>query len=259
MILSGTGVGFFCVGALFLAALLLAYLDKQAGKLRPADEGKQRVSSYSRGALILFLSAFLGGVVVTLMSGTRPRDDSQSMGMIKGRAGSPLDSSEGSGLSGPERNASMGASIGKVDPKELQTLEEKIKKDPKDVKSRERLGHLHLQRQDFENVFKMAHETLQIDPQSAESRVHMGMVFFAMQELDQAIDQFDQALKIDPKNLEGLLFKGIVLFQGKQDLKGARASWQRFMEIAKPTDTGYERVRMFLKMIENQSPPKDGD
>ena len=68
--------------------------------------------------------------------------------------------------------------------------------------------------QDFENVFKMAHEALQLNPKGVEWRVHMAMVLFAMGERDQAIAQFDQALAIDPKNEEALRFRNMVEMMG---------------------------------------------
>lgn len=236
--LSGTVIGFICVIALLIASILMAALDR-----REKGRGNAAKSRFlSRMALGLFLAAFVGGVVVTLVAGVRPREEGQVM------TGRPM----GGPIMGGGMPAGPMASIGKIDEAELQRLIEKINADSKDVASRERLGHLYLQQQDFENVFRMAHEALQIKPKSAESRAHMGMVLFSMQEFDQAIAQFDQALQADPKNLEALLFKGIVQFQGKDDLKGAKETWDRFMKIAKPTDTGYDRVQMFLKTINEQ-------
>ncbi len=137
-------------------------------------------------ALWLFIAAFVGGVAVTLLRGVSPREE-------------------------------QGRTIGSFDPAEFKRLQEKVEKDPRDVKSRERLGHLYLQQQDFENVFRMAHEALQINPKAVESRTHMGMVFFAMQQVDRALEQFDQVLKIEPNNAEALLFKGMV--QNSRSLK----------------------------------------
>ena len=240
--LSGTMIGLIGVLALLAASILLAILDR-----KEKGRGNAAQSQFlSRMALGLFLAAFFGGVVVTLLSGVQPREKGQGMtGSMRGSAESSPDSSEESGFAGSEQNAS----IGSINSEEFSRLQEKVAKDPKDVASRERLGHLYLQQQDYENVFKMAHEALQTNPKSTESRAHMGMVFFSMQQMDQALAQFDQALAIDPNSLEALLFKGIVQFQGQQDQDGARETWGRYMKIAKPTDNGYERVQMFLKMI----------
>ena len=200
----GIYVGYTAVLALLIAAIFMAVLDR-----REKAKGNTTQSKFlSRLALGLFLVAFVGGVVVTLVGGIRPREN--SMGMIRGRAGSPPDSSEGSGFAGPER---IGP-IGTIDEKELAALQKKVASNPKDFKSRERLGHLYLQMQDFENVFKMAHEALQLNPKGVESRVHMAMVLFAMGERDQAIAQFDQALAIDPKNEEALRFRNMVEMMG---------------------------------------------
>ena len=133
---------------------------------------------------------------------------------------------------------------------EFNALKEKVENNPHDVRSLERLGHLYLQLQDFENVFRLSHEAVQADPKSVESRVHLGMALNAMGNMESAMRQFDQALAIDPKNTEALLFKGIVQFQGMQDLEGAKKTWDQFMKEAKPDDPGRARVTAFLQMID---------
>lgn len=233
MTLTGTIIGFICVAALLLASLLIAFLDKK----EKAKGHEEKSRFLSRTALILFLAAFVGGVIVTLIHGVKTREEGQVM------TGRPM---MGAGPKAPMTK------IGEVDPREVEALQEKIAKNPQDIKSRERLGHIYLQQQDFENVFKMSHDALETNPRSAESRAHLGMVLFAMQEYDKAIEQLDTAIAIDPKLTESYLFKGIVLFQGKQDLKGAKKAWEQFMKVAKPTDTGRPRVQMFLKMIDSQ-------
>lgn len=241
MIISGTTLGFVSVGALFLAALVLAWFDRK----EKASGHMEKAKFFSKVALGLFIASFLGGVVVTLLSGIKPRDDVHPMGVIRGRAGSPPDSSSGSGFAGPERIAG----IGKINQEEFQALQDKVDKDPKDVKARERLGHLYLQMQDFEHVFQMAHEAIQLDPKSLESRVHLGMALHAMGESAQGLAQMDRVLQINPKYLEALLFKGMIQLQS-QDAEGAKQSWGQYMKLAKPTDSGYERVKMFLQSLQ---------
>lgn len=187
MTLNGTLIGFICVIALLLASLLIAFIDR-----------KEKSRLLSRTALILFLLSFIGGVALTLSHGIKPRED----GIMSARSERPV-----MGMP-PESPDHV---IGEVDTKKIKVLEDKIAKNPKDIKSREQLGHIYLQQQDYENAFKMSHEALQIDPKSAESRVHLGMVLFAMQQNDKALQQLNQALQIDPKQAEAQFFKGIVL------------------------------------------------
>lgn len=218
-------LGFVAVGALLAASIFLALLDRK------------EKNNLSRLALGLFLAAFIGGVVVTLLSGVGARQDDGPM------TGMPM---------GAPTEAAGAMGMGQIDAEELAGLQAKVAADPKDVKARERLGHLYLQQQDFENVFKMAHEALQIDPKSTESRVHMGMVLFSMQQTEKAVSQFNQVLATDPNNLEALRYKGLVQFQGQQDLDGAKETLTRYMQIAKPDDTGYKMAQMFLGMIASQ-------
>lgn len=216
MPLSGTTVGFICVGALLAAAIFAAILDRKEKAKGDAKKSK----FLSRAALILFIAAFVGGVVVTLVGGIRPREEGQ-------------------------------ASIGKIDDSEIESLKKRLNENPRDVAALERMGHLALQLQDFESVFELAHRALLIDPKSAESLAHMGMVAFANQDKEKALQQFDLALKADPKLTEALLFKGIVQFQS-DDWKGAKETFERFLKLAKPDDPGRMRVEMFLKTVNEQ-------
>lgn len=191
----GMVVGFVAVGSLLAASLFLALLDRK-------EKGRgnlERSRLLSRLAVGLFLAAFLGGVVVTLASGIRQREEGGSItGPMMG-GGMP-----GAGMGGPA------GTIGTVDEEELRKLEGKVASDPNDVPSRERLGHLYLQMQDFEKVFQMAHEALQLDPKSAESRVHMGMVLAAMGRSEEGLAQINEALAIDPSSAEANRFKEMV-------------------------------------------------
>lgn len=230
MPLSGTTVGFICVGALLAAAIFAAILDRKEKAKGDAKKSK----SLSRAALVLFIAAFVGGVAVTLAGGIHPREEGQTM------TGKPM-----SGVPPPM------SSIGKVDDAEIEALKKRLDKNPKDVAALERMGHLALQLQDFESVFTLAHRALLIDPKSAESLAHMGMVAFANRDKEKALQQFDLALKADPKLTEALLFKGIVQFQS-DDWKGAKETFERFLKLAKPDDPGRVRVEMFLRTVNEQ-------
>lgn len=232
--LSSSLIALICAAVFLASAMVLGVMKK----------------SLSRLSISFFVMAFVSGTLVLLFGGIQPR--SEQGGIIGApMGGMPM------GEAPPENSpppGGMGGSIGKIDPQELAALQKRVAGDPNDVKARERLGHLFLQQQDYDGVFKMAHEALQKDPNSAESRAHMGMVFFAMQQFDESLDQFNRALQSSPKNLEALLFKGIVQFQGQHDLKGARETWQQYMKYATPKDDGWNRVQMFLQMIESQLP-----
>lgn len=243
MALNGISIGFIGVISMLIAAIIMAFLDKS----EKAKGNTEKSKFLAKTALILFILAFIGGVAVTLSRGLQPRREAE----MSSPPESPNPSMTNEMGGGPMTPPPM-AKIGKIDPKEIEGLKKKVEKDPKDIKSRERLGHIYLQQQDFENVFKMSKEVLDINPHSVESRVHLAMVLFAMQDIDQALEQMNVALQMEPKNLEALLFKGIILFQGKQDLLAAKEPWDTFMKYAKPTDTGYDRVTMFLKMINEQ-------
>ena len=95
----------------------------------------------------------------------------------------------------------------------------------------------------------MSHEAIQLDPHSVESRVHMGMVLFAMGEMDGAMKQFEQALLMKRDDPEALLFKGLAQFQGQNDLKGAKATWEHYLKTAAPDDPGRAKAQALLNRV----------
>ncbi|MBI2982130.1 MAG: tetratricopeptide repeat protein [Deltaproteobacteria bacterium] len=237
MILSGTLIGFISVGAIFLASLLMVYLDR---KEKANGTGSR---FFSRAALFLFIAAFIGGVTVTLLGGIQPRTDAPR---AMGNRGAPS-----SDLGGPASPASPNRgeptpSLGEPNQEEVHQLEEKVKKEPHDTASRERLAHLYLQASNYEKVFELTHEVLQIKPDSTESRVHMAMVLFSMQEVNEAIAQIDQALTKEPNNLEALAFKGMIQLNGQNDPKEAKKTWQKYLKKAKEGDVGWGMVNALI-------------
>ncbi|MBI4238383.1 MAG: tetratricopeptide repeat protein [Deltaproteobacteria bacterium] len=247
MTFSGTTLGFIAVAALLGAAIVLAILDRRE-KQRGHAEKARALSQLSLG---LFLVAFVGGVVVTLLSGITPRPD-MAAAMGPGSAGEGGMSPAGLPPGHPPvgADAAAGGAIGKVNAEEVAQLEARVAKNAKDVAALDRLGHLYLQQRNFEQVFEVAHNALKQDPERLESRVHLAMALFASGQADQAMTQFDRVLAKDPKHLEALLFKGMVQFQGQQNAEAARATWQQYLKHAKPTDDGYARVQAFLGMTE---------
>jgi len=238
MVLSGVLIGFIGVFSLLMASLLLAVLDRR-------EKGKgnvQKSQILSRVALVLFLVAFVGGVIMTLVAGVQPRKD-DGMAAARSQASAKMPAMPGAGM--------IKAAPEAVDPAEFKALQDKVAQDPNDTKSRERLGHLYLKQRDFNNVFKMAHEVLQINPDSAESRAHMGMVLFAMQKVEPALQQLDIALQINPKHLESLMYKGMVQFMGLKDSAGARETWNKYLELSDKGDPGRAQVKMFLGMLDD--------
>jgi len=201
MILSGTAIGFICVLALLFASLLIAFLDE---KQRDKIAGRSRF--LSRLALGLFLAAFAGGVVVTLLGGIRDRGDRTPMTEMK------------------EFTETAG--------------------DLSDLAAQEKLAHQYLEQQDYEKVFQISHEVLQKIPKSAESRTHMAMVLFQMGDLEGSLAQFKLALESDPESLEALAFKGLVELQGKKDLVAAKKTWDKYLTKAKPGDVGWGMIQM---------------
>jgi regulator of sirC expression with transglutaminase-like and TPR domain len=71
--------------------------------------------------------------------------------------------------------------------------------------------------------------------------------------LDLPRDYFDRALKLDPDNAEALLERGI-LRQRRNDSNGARADWERAINLAPDTATS-DLAQQNLALLE-AGPPR---
>ncbi len=120
----------------------------------------------------------------------------------------------------------------RVDEAQAQALRAAAEKSPSDPAPRIELGSLYFDAERFADAVTWYQEALKINPKSADVSTDLGVAFYYLGQPDRALQQFDDSLKIDPKHAKTLLNQGIVLAFGKQDLKGAEASWQKVIDLA---------------------------
>ena len=71
---------------------------------------------------------------------------------------------------------------------------------------------------------------LQVDPKNVAIRTELASCLYYKGDVDGAISQLQQALHYDPKDANSLFNLGMIKWQGKQDSKGALATWQLLLK-----------------------------
>ena len=146
-----------------------------------------------------------------------------------------------------------------LDEARVQSLTTILKSDPTNAGAAVQLGTTYFDAERFEEATKWYEEGLRLDPKNADASTQLGMTYFFTKGPDQALEQFERSLKINPNHARTLLNKGIVLWRGKQDLKGAEATWLKLVEVA-PNSPEAEAAKQGLQAISAaaqspQSPP----
>lgn len=119
-----------------------------------------------------------------------------------------------------------------LDEARVKALTTILENDPTNAGAAIQLGSTYFEAEQFDKAIEWYEEALRLDPDSAEASTQLGMTYFFTQGPDPALEQLERSLKMDPNHPRTLLSKGIVLWQGKQDLDGAAAAWEKLVALA---------------------------
>ena len=115
-------------------------------------------------------------------------------------------------------------------------LLEKLKADPNNGELLAEIGNVYYDTQQFPIAIDYYGRSLKIAPDNASVRTDLGTALWYLGNPDGAIEQFNLALKHEPNKANALFNLGIVKWQGKMDVEGALAAWQKLLS----TNPGYE-------------------
>ena len=127
---------------------------------------------------------------------------------------------------------------------EVQQLETALKNDPKNLNALIQLGNLYYDWGQNEvdtkgetaqpegkwvKAIEYYGQALKITPANADVRTDMGTALFYLGDSDKALAEFEKSLSYRPNHPNTLFNTGIVKWQGKNDAKGAIASWEKLL------------------------------
>jgi cytochrome c-type biogenesis protein CcmH/NrfG len=109
-------------------------------------------------------------------------------------------------------------------------LLEKLKTNPKDADSLNKLGILYRATHQFKEAEGYFEKSLEINPKNADARVDLASCLYYSGDADGALVQLNKALTYDPNHAGALMNIGIIKLKSKNDLPGAIAAWQKLLK-----------------------------
>ena len=143
-----------------------------------------------------------------------------------------------------------------LDEAQVQTLRTAAEKNPSDAASRVLLGNLYFDAERFGDAVTWYQAALKLNPRDPNVSTDLGVAYYYLNDPNRALQQFEYSLEVDPKHGKTLLNQGIVKAFGKQDLKGAAASWQTLIEVA-PGSPEADAARRALQGLTSAHPELD--
>ena len=128
---------------------------------------------------------------------------------------------------------------------QVAPLVEKLKNDPNNSELLTSIGNYYYDAQQYQAAIDYYQRALNSRPSDAAIRTDMATAYWYLGNADRAIDEFNQALRYEPQKPNTLFNLGIVKWQGKMDIEGAVAAWQKLLD----TNPNYEAKNKVEQLI----------
>jgi tetratricopeptide (TPR) repeat protein len=129
--------------------------------------------------------------------------------------------------------------------KQAEPLLAKFQADPQNPDLLSNIGNIYYDAQQFPTAIDYYQRALKLKPASASVRTDMATAYWYTGDADTAITEFQKALADEPNQPNALFNLGIVLWQGKMNIEGALASWQKLLD----TNPNYENKAKLLELM----------
>jgi cytochrome c-type biogenesis protein CcmH/NrfG len=136
-------------------------------------------------------------------------------------------------------------------------LLEKLSADPNNPGLLANIGNVYYDAQQYPEAIDYYRRALQIQPADAAVRTDMATAIWYAGDADTAITEFNKSLSYEPTKANTLFNLGIVKWQGKMDIPGAVAAWQKLLE-ANPNYPGREKVQELIAQAKKHAGVKSG-
>jgi len=120
-----------------------------------------------------------------------------------------------------------------------------LKSDPNNVELLTRVGNIYYDTQQYPTAIDYYRRVLNLQADNAGVRTDFATAIWYTGDADTAIAEFNKALSYEPNKANTLFNLGVVKWQGKMDINGAVAAWQKLLD----TNPNYENRPKVLEMI----------
>jgi len=128
---------------------------------------------------------------------------------------------------------------------QAKPLLDKLKSDPNNVELLTSIGNVYYDTQQYPVAISYYQQALKLQPANTGVRTDMATAYWYTGDADTAIAEFKKSLSYEPNKSNTLFNLGIVEWQGKMDIKGAVATWQKLLD----TNPNYEAKDKVLDLI----------
>ncbi len=141
--------------------------------------------------------------------------------------------------------------------KQVEPLLAKLQSAPKDPSILSDIGNVYYDAQLYEEAIGYYDRVLEVAPKNLSVRTDRGTAYWYLGDADHALAEFDSVLKEDPKMANTLFNRGMVRWQGKMDVTGAVADWQKLLDT-NPNYENREKVTQLIAKAKEHSTMKPG-
>jgi cytochrome c-type biogenesis protein CcmH/NrfG len=115
--------------------------------------------------------------------------------------------------------------------KQAEPLLAKLKTDPKNVDLLNKTALNYKAAHQFKDAISYFQKALDVDPKNVPIRTDMASCMYYIGDMDGALAELDKSLTYDPKHPGTLMNIGIIKWQGKHDVNGAVAAWEKLLKL----------------------------
>jgi tetratricopeptide (TPR) repeat protein len=134
---------------------------------------------------------------------------------------------------------------------------EQLQKAPDSADLLAKIGNIYYDTQQFPTAIDYYQRALKIRPNDASVRTDMATAYWYAGDADLAIAEFNRALADEPNKPNTLFNLGVVQWQGKMNIDGALATWQRLLDT-NPNYEGKPKVVELMAQVRRHSGMKPG-
>lgn len=141
--------------------------------------------------------------------------------------------------------------------KQAEPLLAQLKTDPQNPDLLAKIGNIYYDTQQFPTAIEYYQRALKAKPTDTSVRTDMATAYWYAGNPDTAIVEFKHALADEPNKPNTLFNLGVVQWQGKMDVQGALATWQKLLDT-NPNYEGKEKIVELMAQVRKHAGIKPG-
>ena len=141
--------------------------------------------------------------------------------------------------------------------KQAEPLLARLKTDPENPDLLAKIGNIYYDTQQFPTAIEYYQRSLKAKPSDTSVRTDMATAYWYAGNPDAAISEFKHVLADEPNKPNTLFNLGVVQWQGKMDVQGALATWQKLLDT-NPNYEGKEKIVELMAQVKKHTGIKPG-